>query len=155
MIAVSCLHCGKNLKVKDELAGKKVRCPQCKLTLEVPGRFSEDATVPPIGARPQEVGATIPPNWSPPPDAEPAHEADEDADKDLDAAAHYRVAGEIARGGMGAIKRAVDKDICREVAVKFLLNNADDRQRARFIDEPRSPVNSNIQHRADPSSRQG
>ncbi len=73
MIALTCLHCDKNLKVKDELAGKKVRCPQCKQALEVPVPSSEDATVAPNGAHPVKEDATIAPSWSPPTDVEPAH----------------------------------------------------------------------------------
>jgi len=152
MIPIHCLHCGKHLKVKDELAGKKVRCPQCKQTLEVPLPSSEDATVPPSGAQPREEEATISPNWSPPRNAEPAREpAEEDnpndrdeAEEDLAAATQYKVAGEIARGGMGAIKRAVDQDIRREVAVKFLLNQADVRQNARFVEE--AQITGQLEH---------
>lgn len=93
----------------------------------------------------QENDATVAPSWLPPSDDEPVrqsaetmiHVSNEEAEpeKPLAAMANYMVAGEIARGGMGAIKRAVDKDICREIAVKFLLNNADDRQKARFVEE--------------------
>jgi hypothetical protein len=32
----SCAHCQKTLKVKDELAGKRIRCPTCKHPQEVP-----------------------------------------------------------------------------------------------------------------------
>jgi len=35
-IAVNC-HCGKAFKVKDQLAGKAIRCPSCKKPLRVPG----------------------------------------------------------------------------------------------------------------------
>ena len=35
-IAVNC-PCGKRFKVKDRLAGKKVRCPQCRGPLRIPG----------------------------------------------------------------------------------------------------------------------
>jgi hypothetical protein len=34
-ISVTCT-CGKALRVKDEIAGKKIRCPVCKQVLEVP-----------------------------------------------------------------------------------------------------------------------
>src|SRR5947209_5744244 len=135
MIRLSCLQCGKKLKVKDDLAGKKVRCPQCKELLEIPKPISEDATVAPSAARQpvEKEDATLAPSWSPLPDAELKHdsprrkEADdgEEPTEALATAAHYQVAGEIARGGMGAIMRAVDEDIRREVAVKFLLNHAD------------------------------
>src|SRR3954468_19132818 len=36
MIPISCDGCGKNLKVKDEVAGKKVKCPGCGQVLRVP-----------------------------------------------------------------------------------------------------------------------
>src|SRR5262245_6841787 len=35
-IAVPCPGCGRNLKVKDELAGKRIRCPDCGQVLLVP-----------------------------------------------------------------------------------------------------------------------
>ena len=36
MISFSCSQCGKSLRVKDELAGKKGKCPQCDQALQVP-----------------------------------------------------------------------------------------------------------------------
>jgi len=36
MIAFVCPHCGKGLKIKDELAGRKVKCPGCGKALSVP-----------------------------------------------------------------------------------------------------------------------
>ncbi len=33
----SCSHCGKNIKVKTEFSGKKVRCPSCGKVARVPG----------------------------------------------------------------------------------------------------------------------
>src|SRR5439155_18193456 len=56
----------------------------------------------------------------------------------------YAVGREIARGGMGAVSRAVDQDIRREVAVKFLLNQADGRLRARFVEEAR--ITGQLEH---------
>jgi len=47
----------------------------------------------------------------------------------------YVVAGEIARGGMGVILRAVDRDIRRDVAMKILLSDQKDRSRQRFVEE--------------------
>ncbi len=35
-IPIGCDKCGKKLKVKDRLAGKAIRCPQCKEVLRVP-----------------------------------------------------------------------------------------------------------------------
>ena len=50
-IAVLCA-CGKETKVKDELAGKRIKCPACQSALTIPGA-SEDvaASVPPSPAR--------------------------------------------------------------------------------------------------------
>jgi hypothetical protein len=38
MIAFACPGCGKQLKVKDELAGKKVKCPGCGCVAQVPSK---------------------------------------------------------------------------------------------------------------------
>lgn len=35
-VPIQCAGCGGRFKVKDELAGKKVKCPQCQATVEVP-----------------------------------------------------------------------------------------------------------------------
>src|SRR3982751_6576474 len=44
-IAITCAGCGKNLKVKDEWAGKKGKCPQCGTTFAIPaaGQASKQA----------------------------------------------------------------------------------------------------------------
>ena len=39
-ISLSC-DCGRALRVKDELAGKKIRCPECKSILGVPAKKNE------------------------------------------------------------------------------------------------------------------
>jgi serine/threonine protein kinase len=157
MITLLCPSCQKKLNVKDELAGKKVRCPHCKQTADIPAAiepskpsFAEDATVPPSSPSFNE-DATVPPRPSAPaetvlqPEAERNGDvADEAPSEALEAAAHYQVEGEIARGGMGAIMRAVDQDIRREVAVKFLLNNADDKLKARFVEE--AQITGQLEH---------
>ena len=38
MISFQCPSCAKKLSVKEELAGKKGKCPQCRSTIVVPGR---------------------------------------------------------------------------------------------------------------------
>ena len=162
MITLSCPSCQTKLKVKDELAGKKVRCPQCKQTTDIPNgtvafepakpSLAEDVTVPP---RPVSLNedATVPPkpfavtDAIPEPTANRNGNVDEDSEaegEDLDAEAHYKVEGEIARGGMGAIMRAVDQDIRREVAVKFLLNHADAKMKARFVEE--AQITGQLEH---------
>jgi DNA-directed RNA polymerase subunit RPC12/RpoP len=39
-IALSC-RCGRSLRLKDELAGKKIRCPECSSILAVPAKKNE------------------------------------------------------------------------------------------------------------------
>src|SRR5207245_1199136 len=56
----------------------------------------------------------------------------------------YIVESEIARGGMGTVLRAVDCDIRREVAVKYLLDQADARKKARFVEE--AQITGQLEH---------
>ncbi|MBI4569829.1 MAG: SUMF1/EgtB/PvdO family nonheme iron enzyme, partial [Planctomycetes bacterium] len=58
----------------------------------------------------------------------------------------YLVKGEIARGGMGAILRALDRDLRREVAMKVILPGASrNRSRlARFLEE--GQVTGQLEH---------
>jgi len=46
MIEVTCENCGKHLRVKDEFAGKKGKCPGCQTLLTVPEYYTLD--LPPI-----------------------------------------------------------------------------------------------------------
>jgi serine/threonine protein kinase len=59
-------------------------------------------------------------------------------------AQRYIIEGEIARGGMGAVLRAVDQDIHREVAVKFLLDQNDAVKIARFVEE--AQITGQLEH---------
>jgi serine/threonine protein kinase len=56
----------------------------------------------------------------------------------------YVVETEIARGGMGAVLRAVDCDIRREVAVKYLLDQTDPKKKLRFIEE--AQITGQLEH---------
>jgi hypothetical protein len=81
-IPVSC-SCGRALKIKDELAGKKVRCPACRNVVQVPQpnqdpedeimqmllSDSEDEPAPPSSPEPPEpegIKAEAPQRASPP-----------------------------------------------------------------------------------------
>ena len=56
----------------------------------------------------------------------------------------YVIASEIARGGMGVIMRAVDRDIRRDVAMKVLLSEKKDRARERFVEE--AQITGQLEH---------
>ncbi|MBI3409035.1 MAG: protein kinase [Planctomycetes bacterium] len=153
MILLACGHCGAKLKVKDELSGRAVRCRKCQHTFTVPYPV-EEATVPPQlgGAHMANEATTL----SSSQDESILHEArltetviedrqdPEMPDDIFVAGTRYQGEGEIARGGMGAIVRAVDQDIRREVAVKFILNQADERQKTRFIEE--AQITGQLEH---------
>jgi hypothetical protein len=51
-IAFKC-SCGKKLRMSDNLAGKKVRCPDCKSAIELPLADEDDADV--IKAEPRQA----------------------------------------------------------------------------------------------------
>ena len=56
----------------------------------------------------------------------------------------YSVKDEIARGGMGAILRAEDRQIRRQVAMKVMLVAEDEKSRARFLEE--AQVTGQLEH---------
>ncbi|MCY3020370.1 MAG: protein kinase [Planctomycetota bacterium] len=56
----------------------------------------------------------------------------------------YVVEGEIARGGMGVILRAGDRDIRRPVAMKVMLDAKSSKDKARFVEE--AQVTGQLEH---------
>src|SRR5262249_60561126 len=60
--------------------------------------------------------------------------------------ARYRVAGEIARGGMGVVLKANDEQFDREIAVKVLLEGRQGQPERvrRFLEEAR--IGGRLQH---------
>ena len=61
---------------------------------------------------------------------------------------HYRLEGELGRGGMGVVHRAVDTKLGRQVALKVLPAHAtsDPERRRRFIQEARAASALNHPH---------
>jgi hypothetical protein len=53
-IKVKCEECGVALKIKDELAGKKGNCPQCKAPLHIPALDGSQSDAASEGAPPEE-----------------------------------------------------------------------------------------------------
>jgi len=149
MIHFSCLHCGLKLKVRPELAGRFARCPTCKQPLVVPTPDAAPAQVPrgqiegtssSLGRAGVNAGVTLELS---------AHRRGQQSIDELLAAQgeirqRYVVGGEIARGGMGAVLRAVDCDIRREVAVKYLLDQTEPAKKLRFIEE--AQITGQLEH---------
>jgi serine/threonine protein kinase len=151
MIAFACSHCSMKLKVRDEFGGRHSKCPSCKQPLVVP---LPSVTVPPgppqvIRAESSlvkagiDAGVTLDPHDT----AQPL-----DGKRAIDTVmaargtsnSRYVIEGEIARGGMGAVLRAVDCDLRREVAVKYMLDQTDQRKKARFVEE--AQINGQLEH---------
>jgi len=150
MIQFACALCGMKFQVKDELAGRAGKCPTCKESLVVP-QPTKPAAAPTgqISGTPSslhqaglDVGVTLDvPGGS--------TSGERSAVADLLAGrartgGRYVIEKEIARGGMGAVVRAVDCDIRREVAVKYMLNDGDVSQKARFVEE--AQITGQLEH---------
>jgi WD40 repeat protein/serine/threonine protein kinase len=65
---------------------------------------------------------------------------------DRDADSRYRLDGEIARGGMGAILKGRDTDLGRDLAIKVLLDSHKDKPEViqRFVEE--AQIGGQLQH---------
>ena len=148
MISFSCSHCGMKLKVKPEFAGRSSRCPTCKRPLVVPqpgqavaiAEGEIDGTSSSLHQAGVEGGVNLE-RGSGPPAQKPVHELLARRTKKGE---RYIVEQEIARGGMGAILRAVDCDIRREVAIKYLLDQTDGRKKLCFIEE--AQITGQLEH---------
>lgn len=158
MIAFACAQCGMKLKVKDEFAGRHSRCPTCKQPLTVPVPSTTAANVLPQQIDGEESslakagldGGVVlhndPTGRKPNVASTPTrHRSISEvlAQRAMNSQ-RYVVEGEIARGGMGAVLRAVDCDIRREVAVKYMLDDKDPKKKARFIEE--AQINGQLEH---------
>jgi serine/threonine protein kinase len=148
MIAFACTRCTMKLQVKPEFAGRSTRCPTCKQPLVVPA--PEATPVPPAAGQAHDAasslgragvdgGVTL--DVSVAPGQKPlAERLARKTSRDQ----RYVIEGEIARGGMGVVLRAVDCDIQREVAIKHLLGKADATNKLRFIEE--AQITGQLEH---------
>ena len=156
MIAFLCSHCGMKLQVTEQFAGRSSKCPTCKHPLVVP-----PASVTGVYSAPQQIddegsslakagfdgGVTLendPKGRKPTAAQKPQPSIDDALANRKKKDQRYVVQGEIARGGMGAVLKAVDCDIRREVAVKYMLDEKDARKKARFIEE--AQINGQLEH---------
>jgi serine/threonine protein kinase len=167
----SCPHCGLKLKVKEEHAGKSARCPTCKQPLTVPMPSATVAWTPPaqldgavssLAKLGHDGGITLEHDAAgrKPTTAQKQRSVSQALAGRKKAKERYLIDGEIARGGMGAVLRAIDADLRREVAVKYLLDDKDPKKKARFFEE--AQINAQLEHpnivpvhdlRVDPQGR--
>ncbi len=173
MISFRCPACQVKLTVKPQFAGRSAKCPGCKHSLTVPSPDRTQAYVPPqaldgesclarIGhdggvTLDQEAAGAKP---TPAPGQKRQRSVAEALAGRKKSKERFVIEGEIARGGMGAILRAVDGDLRREVAVKYLLDQKDPTKKSRFIEE--GQINAQLEHpnivpvydlRTDPQGR--
>jgi serine/threonine protein kinase/Leucine-rich repeat (LRR) protein len=158
VISFACAGCGQKLQVPNDAAGKTVRCSLCKhvMTIAAPVALPPTVVLSHIDGLPSSLaqaglqgGVTVASRDSDSAQDPTANAPNRRSVRDILAhvaagGQRYQVAGEIARGGMGAVLRAVDCDIRREVAVKYLLDQNDSRKKARFIEE--AQITGQLEH---------
>jgi serine/threonine protein kinase len=149
MIAFSCSHCGVKLKVKPEFAGRSSRCPSCKQPQVVPqpgptqgiAEGAIDGTASSLIQIGLDAGVSLSREGVAMAGPKSINELLERRSRNSE---RYIIAQEIARGGMGAILRAADCDIRREVAIKYLLDQTDTRKKLRFVEE--AQITGQLEH---------
>jgi serine/threonine protein kinase len=154
MISFECPSCGKRLKVKAEICGKRARCPLCRTAVLVPAAsarddslcrsadawpsISEAVTVAP--SDPNQPGGDTQPSVAGPKQTDrhlfdflaPPKGPDE-----LGRLGPYRVLKVLGHGGMGVVFEAEDPQLRRKVALKAMLPTlaASETARQRFLRE--------------------
>lgn len=147
-ISFSCNKCGMKFSVMPEFAGRSTSCPTCKDRIVVPSPDATIAYVPSAGKidgtasslMRAEVKCTMTLGG-----AAAGVSSLQDVMANLTGdGARYVIEKELARGGMGAVLRAIDCDIRREVAVKFLLDQSNSKNKIRFVEE--AQITGQLEH---------
>lgn len=170
MIAISCDHCGRRMKITQEDDGKRATCEACGRVVLVPAgeglarprrrhdsserqaRLETTRITPPPSSTRVHTGPALhelPTRIEPMAVASspwtsflsPAEQPDE-----LGRLGLYRILGVVGSGGMGVVFKAEDPDLARVVALKAMLPSlaASATARARFLREARAAAA--IQH---------
>lgn len=149
MIRFACHHCGTKYQVKDQFCGRHAPCRLCRRPLTVPAPIAATLSIPahidgpPSHLRDYRGGVTLG-ECGTTQSVAPRRSVQEALLKHETSHQRYQVEGEIGRGGMGLVLRAIDRDLHREVAVKYLLDNHDEGKKARFIEE--AQITGQLEH---------
>jgi serine/threonine protein kinase/phage FluMu protein Com len=156
-LTFACAGCGKRLRVKEQAAGKKVKCPHCGQIVQAPPVTSPESsqTSSPGGMETVDL-PSVPSAASNPgaPSGTPTLARREPSDKERELCAFlapsqatdelgrlgsYRVLNVLGAGGMGVVFRAEDAQLQRLVALKAMLPAlaANESARQRFLREAR------------------
>jgi serine/threonine protein kinase len=166
VISFACPHCGRQLQLRDDFAGKRGKCPHCKNLLTVPlatgglalapEAAGAAATLPPTGEAILD-GRTLPPNpkrLAPVAVSETLRTdgsngvqpevydflAPAQQPDEIGRLGMYRVLRVLGAGGMGVVFHAEDIALQRPVALKAMLPAlaATPANRERFLREARA-----------------
>jgi serine/threonine protein kinase len=153
MISFACPSCKKKLAAKDELAGRKTKCPGCGQPAAIPAKVTAGSS-PTIKPAPQPTIDQRDPPTSPSlsnPDPTLTHGVADEApnltsflsppqsDDELGRLGKYRILKVLGHGGMGVVYRAEDPVLERVVAIKAMLPSMGASKTAaqRFLREAR------------------
>ena len=147
-IAFSCAKCGMRFNVMAEFAGRTTKCPTCKESLVVPTPDAETIYSPSAGklegTSSSLMRARINSGLTLDGAAAGISTLQDIVDSQAGDGARYVIDKELARGGMGAVLRAIDCDIRREVAIKYLLDQTNAKNKIRFVEE--AQITGQLEH---------
>lgn len=166
MILFACTFCQKMLSIKEELAGKKVKCSGCGQVTVVPAKVAtptpaafpaalcELRTLAPAGDQAAEAlseSPTAPPRSLADATVSPHPESSDDAhltaflapaqaDDELGRLGGFRILKILGHGGMGVVFQGEDPKLGCQVAIKAMLPHLADSKSAqqRFLREARA-----------------
>jgi serine/threonine protein kinase len=175
MIEFLCTNCGAGLRVRNELAGARAKCPRCKQMIESPRDSLSEADANVAAGKPASSKVKAKASAGPP-DMEETELSSADAiiassgglfesdavhtDKDLafldppqqpgelGRVGPYRILRILGSGGMGIVFEAEDVTLLRPVALKSLKADlaAKDEDRKRFLREAQTAAAIDHEH---------